>query len=110
MKYSTTLETRNTTSVEEAEYIENTLQSELLKNIGGLKQFYDGEPVVIRFKRWSKATEYGCLHLLSADVEIAVVKDYVATKHCKFDKICEGKAKKTRWELFKDFIRGEVNE
>jgi len=86
--------------------VDEYLQHQLIEYIGGLSQFY-GKRVLFDFT-YTKETEYSQyigtrnIHMLKAHIsEIKV------TNHLEIKPIPQIEPHKTRWERFKQFVKGE---
>jgi hypothetical protein len=88
------------------EYVDGYLQHELLKYMGGLSQFY-GKRVLFDF-RYTKETDklpYSGsvdIHMLQVDITEINTTRYVDIKPVPYLE-----SKKSRWERFKQFVKGE---
>lgn len=90
------------------EFIDMRLTETFLSEIGGLRTFNDKRIVMyIKFdKRQDEYSQYikQDIHTLSVELTNVLTKDFVEYNPPKFHEI---EVKYTRWDRFKQFIKGE---
>ena len=88
------------------EEVDKYLQHKFIEYIGGLSQFY-GKRVLFDFT-YTKETSHDQyienqnIHMLKADISEIKVTNYVEIKPVPYLE-----SKKSRWERFKQFVKGE---